>query len=639
MTERKIILFGNKTTGIYRLSEIFDPYVDGTDPVAAGKIVPALYSQVIDDVNYRKNKLYTVIALDETTFKATLIPTEIIDYGDQERVVSYGNDIYMLYYNTATSQLIVDDKLTFFGDQGVKYQVIRINSDGNTTVISKYASSPLTTIVSTIDLTVDSISGAKKCGVCYTDLTLDEGDQLRLIILNSDDIAVANVAIIAKEYFGVTESLTNPIIELTVSSNQMLESGNIALYRGQNKNTLTFAVNAVYADDTSVPETIDGITSHVYGLEEVENAIVGAKYNLLFKKYLPSQDYNVNYVSCVKELEVIEAPPYGVAKISIVPVWSTSTKAWVLTYLTYKQVRTDAAAYVTPTSTPAFSGTTFDTTQTILLKTLHENPFGVSEVFEQTYTIMLNSPRTILFNSDTYTFDSGIATSRTWKNTSTAGVIKTISYNSSLGRWEQKANTLVEHYSTSAASGTNPWNTGISWKTSSGTATAYICDVYSAIVDGTANSNWVIGTAPGRGSLLYGEESVAGLRPKIYYSRRTGTDTYVYNIPATKFGVGSVGVNNMLNNFYYRAYPPMLFSESIAPRPTHFTIRKRTDLTPLLATPIAIDDWNTDLLLDETTAGSHNRTTVIVEFLLEHDGEYDTLYGVPVEVITTTLYT
>ena len=634
MTERKIILFGNKTTGIYRLSEIFDPYVDGTDPVAAGKIVPALYSQVIDDVNYRKNKLFTVIALDETTFKATLIPTEVIDYGDQERVVSYGNDIYMLYYDTVNHKLIVDDKLTFFGEQGVKYQIIRINTDGTTTVISKYATTPLTTVVSTIPLSIDPINNSKKCGVCYTDLSLDEGDHLRLIILDTNDIAVANVMLVAKEAFGVTEPNPNPIVGLTVSANQMLESGNIALYRGQNKNSLVFTISTKLADDTTIPEVIDNITSHAYGIEEVESTVVGAKYNLLFKKYLTSPDYAVNYVYCTKELEIIAAPAYGIAKISVIPVWSTSTKTWTLSYLAYKQTRDDTTAYIAVTSTPTFNGTKFDTTQTIVLKANHDNPFGVTELFEQKYTIRLNSPRSIVFNSLTYTYVSGTGNSRIWRNI-TSNVTRTISYNTSLSRWEQRNGSLVEYYST--ASG-NPWNNGVSWKNSSGTGVAYICDVNTAILQDTTYSNWTIGPDPAVGSLTYGDITKSNIRPKIYYSRKTGTSGYVYNIPASKFGTGNVGLTNFLNNFYYNAYPPTILDEVVAPKPTHFTIRARTTLAALLGAPIAIEDWNSNLTLNEGSSGSHSGTTVIVEFLLEHDGVYDSLYGVPVEVITTTAY-
>ena len=91
-----------------------------------------------------------------------------------------------------------------------------------------------------------------------------------------------------------------------------------------------FTISTKLADDTTIPEVIDNITSHAYGIEEVESTVVGAKYNLLFKKYLTSPDYAVNYVYCTKELEIIAAPAYGIAKISVIPVWSTSTKTWVL---------------------------------------------------------------------------------------------------------------------------------------------------------------------------------------------------------------------------------------------------------------------------------------------------------------------
>ena len=203
MSDRKIILFGNKTLGIYKLSNIFNPDVDGTDPTAAGKIVPALYSQVIDDINGKKNKLYTVIAVDETTYKSILIPSSFIANTDnEERVVSYGNDIYMLYYIEASGRLIIDNKLTFFGEHGVKYQLVRVNSDGTTTVINKYATDPSgggIPITETIDLEVSEISGSKKCPNCYTDLTLTEGNQIYLYIYDITDTVVAMISLITKK--------------------------------------------------------------------------------------------------------------------------------------------------------------------------------------------------------------------------------------------------------------------------------------------------------------------------------------------------------------------------------------------------------------------------------------------------------
>lgn len=633
MSERKIILFGNKTAGIYRLSEIFNPDVDGVDPEAAGKIVPALYSQVIDDVNYRRNKLYTVVALDETNFKATLIPTEITAYGDQERIVSYGNDAYMLYYIQASNKIIVDNKLTFFGDQGVKFQIIRINSDGTTTLISNYKEPG--TAATTIDLEISPITGAKTCGACYTDKALNEGDILRLNILDDSDVAVASLQLIVKDAFGVHEEDTNPIVGLDAFSNQMLDDGRFAICKDQDIKTMGFGVEVEYADGTKVREDIDYVLAHMYGLEEVESGITGSTYELLFKRYLPSSDHNVNFASCTKTLEVvIPEHPYGISKISVIPVWDDTLKQWDIKYLGYNRDRAISPEYVSPVVS-GYQEHVFDKMQTITLNTTVENPFDVNEEYKQVYTLQLKTPARIVFNGLTYVFEGGSGATRVWSVTPSPNTVKKIIYSVGGSRWAQTTNGYTDFYSTTTSGDNGPWLGNLIWYNNSGVESPYKCSVYEEVLHNMSIANWVIGIPDN--SIKYGLMSTGYIRPVICYSRKVNTSTYVYNIPASRFGTDTIGLSNFLNNFYYNAHPPKNLDDTTVTKPTHFTIKDSDTLATKLTSPLAVEDWNNNLAIADNN--SYSGKTVIVEFLLKVDNQYEILYGVPVEIKTTTNFT
>ena len=97
-----ISVYGEDQPRVYPLSRIYDPDIDGTDASASGKIIPEVCSQIVDDTKGLHNQLYTVTAVDPETYKVTMVPTAIVmtEDGQPDRVLSYGNDIYMLYYAT-----------------------------------------------------------------------------------------------------------------------------------------------------------------------------------------------------------------------------------------------------------------------------------------------------------------------------------------------------------------------------------------------------------------------------------------------------------------------------------------------------------------------------------------------------------
>lgn len=622
MSEKKVTLFGNKTLGPYKLSEIFDPDVDPSSPESSGKIVPAVKSLVIDDSVGGRNRLWVVTSVDQDTFKATLSPASVSAGIDEERIVGYGNDIYMLYYIPDTKKIIVDNKLTFFGNQGVKYQITKTEANGTVTVLSKYDEDM--NPVDTIDLEMHggSESYVKKCPPCYTDAVLSQGSLASLMILNSDNLVVAQVQVVVKNASGVLESTKNPVTDLTVSPNQEHE-GYAVLLKGQDPNTLRFTVKVKYDDNTedeiitqkTVTEIQQGGEVYIYGADQMESSRSGAVFSLLFKKYLPTYDYTTNHVSCLKNVKVVMPEnPYGISKVSPIPIWSSTLSRWNLKLLMYYYDLNKDPEYV-GSEPEGYDGTLFDVEQVLTVSTTHQNPYNETESYIQKFSITFNTPRKLKFNNLDYTFNGGAGALRRWINIS-GGTTKTILFD---GVWKHMEGSTETHTGTNTG---NPWNA--TW---SPTATCSIADELKAY----GNVNWLISDYPNTSDIMYGNDEDPYDRPRIMY----GSSGYV--IPEGIFGSTIDGVGKFLNDFYRNAMPPKRVYEAFARMPTHFRMRDVDSLSVIQNSSsvsiVALEDWNDPLPFPSNA--TYSGKTVIVEFLEHVSGTtYKKLYGMPVEIVS-----
>ena len=131
-------------------------------------------------------------------------------------------------------------------------------------------------------------------------------------------------------------------------------------------------------------------------------------------------------------------------------------------------------------------------------------------------------------------------------------------------------------------------------------------------------------------SVVYGVESSDRRRPVIHYD-----DTLMkYFIPTSRFRNKAA----LLDAFYYCANPPMnIVNELSAPEPTHFTIRALDNLSTLITTPIAIEQFNQPWMINRSGDPSMLvGSNVIVEFLKAQGSDYQILYGVPVDIYKST---
>lgn len=125
---------------------------------------------------------------------------------------------------------------------------------------------------------------------------------------------------------------------------------------------------------------------------------------------------------------------------------------------------------------------------------------------------------------------------------------------------------------------------------------------------------------------VYGVESSTIRRPVIHYD---GT-LEQYFVPTSAFA----NKEAFLEAFYSMARPPFdPETELEAPAPTHFTVRNSDTLATIIAAPLTIDQYN--LAWNIVSAGQANQYLggqLVVEFLIETSGDYQILFGVPVDV-------
>ena len=579
----KSVLFGERAAGVYLKSEIYDPEL-GTSPDVSGKIVPAVGSMVVDDTVGLHNQVYVVTAVNQLTYKATLVPaTFVIDAEAQvDRVLSYGNDIFMIYFSSVTknvsgsnvnlTRLIVDNKLSLFGKHAATYQLIKIDDDGNEEIISrKYIAGTDNQLIpdgTSIEMLNTGVEGIRKCDGCYTDVELTEGEEIRCDVYTAGGIIIAQIKLIAKKAHLLNETIdtANPIVGMFVKGTQQTSDGDLFLIQGQQIDELGIYVDLKYKDGSTNSVAIDGRRGFCYGLETVTSGIIGSEFEIIVKYYLSNSDATgtiesgsieentmTKYIVKTAKIKIVSGEKDIISKVSPIPVWNASERKWNLKFLRYRDGRL-------------------------------QSPYVGSNSSDPEYVSIVSG-----FNGNTFNTQQDV----------------TISYKEIVNNLGSTANRTQRFFielrdKTAPTTGYNNW---------------LIKDSSDAIVS-------------------YGDYTGNHVRPRIKYVNNSG-----YFIPSDVFAANTSqsAVEVFLENFYYNANPPKRADETMAPEPTHFRVKLADENgTPLTRVAIPIEDFanNLNIITGNNDENYLIGTTVVVEFLREIDSatcEY--LYGVPVDVI------
>lgn len=563
MSNNNLVLFGERAAGVFLLSEMYNPDVDGDINTASGKYVPAVGSQIIDNTTGLHNTLYTVTCVNPVTYKATLVPSRIVNTSAAEvdRIMSYGNDLYMAYFAKVTitnnfnqevslTKIMIDAKLAFVGVNSAEYELVRTDAQGVETIISVNYNSENQASGSRILIAETTMPGIRKCNPSYSYQDLTEGEVLSLNVYDAAGILIAVIKLIAKKATVLSEldNSTNPIVNFDATANQMLE-GDFYLFVNQRVTDLNIYPSLFYADDTSEIVTINNMHSFCYGLEDVSSKYAGQVFTILLKYYIgadvPSEinegEGDVKFVTCTKKIRIVYNFDYKISKISVVPMWNNATSTWKLTFYIYKASRDE----LTIMNVPGITLDGFD---------------GSSVAFNTQQELTINTTQT---NGDT-----------------------------------------IENYTqTVFFEGRNP------------------NDEYTGYILAPTSDAGI--------HEIYGSNVLPKRRPVIKFNTATST----FAIPPASFDTES----KFLENFYFNAMPPFLeHEETIAPTPTHFTLRAAASGKMHLAGPIAVENYANNLNLINYIGEPTQfvNTTLVMEFLRETEtsGVYETLYGVPVDV-------
>lgn len=399
-----------KAIGFYRKIDLYDPDNPPTSTSDTNRIVPVPESVIIDG-----NVLYTVESVDPTTFKSTLVPVILSDETDGyglASVISYGNDIFRAYYDVRTQpyRITIDRRLIVYGGAPSFYQLVRYPDTDNELIISRYYST--TGVYTSNQIPMLSITGETNtwwCQPCQvTDLPTDN-EELTLRVYNETGALIASVKLFAKQSSIVNDTfLYQPkIVDLQISSPQMLADGSCYLYEKQSPDSLEITGVLVYNDGTKRTVLVDNAQTFVYGIDDLLASYAGLRQNVLLKYFLAYNEVldvqasntsvQVTDASISREVSVKIIPNKlsTPIKVSVVPEWNSSTSTYMLRYYLYSTDHSSARDVTAYTSITAgsYDGGNFTGTQSFTLSldlnNVNSALWTQSTIYAQTCAIKL----------------------------------------------------------------------------------------------------------------------------------------------------------------------------------------------------------------------------------------------------------
>ena len=565
------VLFKQEGQHIYDYTNVYDPDIDGADPSASGKIIPAVRSIVIDN-RTSDWKIYIVKAVDSRTYKCTYMdfPYKTIDR--RSMILNYGNDVFMLYYDNRTSptRLTVDAKMILFGSNIASYRLVK-GSDVISYVLRNEGTSSQYSVsqVPVVEVTDQYVDGVRRCNTCYTTSTLVDGDVVTLELYDSTGVMIAEVELIARKstILNSQTAALNPVVGFGASANQMV-GDDWYLYKGQAKSNLSIYPEIHFADGTTFVVPVDNNACYLYGMEDVDTDKVGNKFPILVKYYINSRyqvDPSLNVVAGTKRvlvsehnIVILEKPVGTISKISVVPVWNSNTSNYSLKMLAYNDER-NGVADVTSKIMAESTGAGGVKPAALVSGSFNPALFGT----RQEFTISFTSPA-----------DNGPQTTHTQ---SFAIILK------------------------------NP---------------------ASVPSTGYGRDHWQI-VDPDNNQIVYGLDDATYNRPVIYWDATAANGEGRHYISTEEFPT----VAEFIETFYRLAVPPTAVGESQAVYPTHFRFRDVSGNLLTLNDAINVNNYHQGILINSLLGTPVAGGTLVLEFIYRVEGASDAIiYGVPVIV-------
>ena len=407
-----ITLFTPQYPIVIRMEDLYDPTVTP----AVGKIIPIVGCLVIDVVN--NNTIYVVDAVDPTTHVSTLRPARMLVSNTNPAdslvsVISYGNDIFRVYYDLRTMPITVrpDTRLVVFGTDVVSYRLVQ-NPGPNQIILSRHYDASgnytgsLVPMAQVVGPTGIAYRGASYPTPCSVQSALTDGQEIFLEVFNSQGAQIALVSAFAKQSIIINEMISpEPIItSAIITSTQSRQNNEIYIYENQTVASLGLQVVLTYSNGYTRTAPIDQTQCFLYGAEDFIPSYPGLRQKLLAKYYLDTNEVmsaplaadNITYVTAEADLVVIANGLQAGVKISIVPVWSAVANKYKLAYFLYTTTRDrviNITGMVTLSPSTPFNGAYYGQPQVLTLRLdmsqAEPTIYPTSIIYQQTVAITL----------------------------------------------------------------------------------------------------------------------------------------------------------------------------------------------------------------------------------------------------------
>ena len=397
-----IILFRGTVQDVYLIEKIYDPDVHTTDEEAAGKVVPAIGSLVVDNQSIpNKYVIWVVDAVDPNTLKTTYAAGQFVTDVQDEfgRLISYGNDTLMLYYDDRgePTRLIVDSKFVLIGGNAAEYRIKTV-INGENVIISSLLDNEGEIVSDRIPIVETGVDGIRRLQDCHTTFEMHPSEFYILEIFDSTGAMTTQARMISKRSTILNDLVAsnNPIVEFTADANQ-IDGANWVLYVGQNTDDLAIWPKITYANGWSEIVPINNMDTYLYGMDDVNTDVADVQFPLIIKHFLaddiPSTialGEGVRYLLFETVLRIIARQYTNYSKISVIPWYDTGASTWKLTFLGYYNSR-DRFEVLAP-SAVRFVGTEFDgdaegAQQELTINADIVNEFGDIETWTQSFAI------------------------------------------------------------------------------------------------------------------------------------------------------------------------------------------------------------------------------------------------------------
>lgn len=349
MADSSVVVFKKNVPATCWLHEVYDPDVDGADPSAAGKYILTPPSPVIDRAT---GIVYYVHSVD-SRYKHDIRAQRMLVLNEEDNIsiASYGNDMFFLLYDDRVrpTLLNVDAKLVFFGQSIHEYRLVRTSTDGIVEVLSIYVDADGRVRGDRIPMAhIAGMDTVRVSTNCHTTHALTDGEQVTMQLFDTAGVQCASVTLFCRRAVLLNDlaSEANPIVEFGATCLQT-RGEDFFIYRKQDVDHLNIVPYVVYADGTRKDIPVDNQRCFIHGIDDFIPSFPGYKQPLVIKYHLSSRETSTinttegkyRYLSCVKQLVVVDnTSTYG-CKVSVVPVWNYTTRTYELEYYLYTDRR------------------------------------------------------------------------------------------------------------------------------------------------------------------------------------------------------------------------------------------------------------------------------------------------------------